>query len=105
MHIALEGRGMESANNDLAILSLIIVGFYFVGLYKMGLFAGLFLLVCTVLLFAFIWPFGVVVLIAIASYGLFPSFRPREQLKILQWCKSELSRNPLSGNGRLRQPQ
>ena len=92
---------MESGNNDLAILSLIMLGFYFAGLYKTGFFGGLLSLVCTVLLFTFIWPLGVVIVLAIACYGLFPSFGHREQPNIWQWSKRESSRNPLSGNGRL----
>jgi hypothetical protein len=65
-----------SSNNDLAILSLIMAAFYFAGLYKIGIKAGLLWIVGTVLLFVFIWPLGVVAVLAIAGYGLLPSFRP-----------------------------
>jgi hypothetical protein len=50
-----------SGNNDLVILSLIMAGFYFAGLYKMGFKAGMLWVPGTVLLFAFMWPLGVVV--------------------------------------------
>jgi hypothetical protein len=90
-----------SGNNDLVILGLIMAAFYFAGLYKMGFAAGLLWLVATVLLFAFIWPLGVVVVLAVAGYGLLPTFRARRQPNIWQSLKRELSRDPLSGNCRL----
>jgi hypothetical protein len=76
-----------SGNNDLVILSLIMAGFYFAGLYKMGFKAGMLWVPGTVLLFAFMWPLGVVVVLAIAGHGLLPSFRPRRQPNIWQWLK------------------
>jgi hypothetical protein len=79
-----------SGNNDLLILSLIMAGFYFAGLYKMGLAAGLSCFVSTVLLFAYIWPLGVVVVLAIAGHGLLP----RRQPNIWQWLKREFPRDP-----------
>jgi hypothetical protein len=61
-------------NNSLLLLGLIAVAFYFAGLYKMGLAAGFFAFIITLLLSVFIWPIGVVVALAIAGYGLLPSF-------------------------------
>jgi hypothetical protein len=71
----LEGGGVASGDNySLLLLGLIAVAFYFAGLYKMGLAAGFFTLISTLLLFVFFWPVGVVAALAIAGYGLLPSF-------------------------------
>jgi hypothetical protein len=58
----------------LLLLGLIVIAFYIVGLYKMGLAAGLLAFISTALSFVFIWPIGIVVLLAIAGYGLLPRF-------------------------------
>jgi hypothetical protein len=71
----LRDRGMSSGNNNsLLLLGLIAVAFYLAGLYKMGFAAGFFAFISTLLLFVFIWPIGIVVALAIAGYGLLPSF-------------------------------